>query len=214
MPRRSFFTGLECSPLITATLTLVFIATSTTSVRSEAVCDADKVFVAAQSLFYLPPVDLNIRGVSARIPERLAANPEIGRWGDTRTNSDGSVRFHAGVDILGDVGEVIVAPIGGVIDSGRASGLGRFVDLNFEVSILDPPANCSVHLRFAHLSEIVVAAGEVLAGAAIGKIGRDGNAAGGSIPSHVHLEFWVIPQTQQEQDRQTSTRDPMRLLGW
>lgn len=216
MARDSFYSVLNYSLLVTAkaTLTFLFVAISPNSVQGDEICDADKVFTAAQSLFYLSPVDLDIRGVSVRVPERLAANPAIGRWGDTRTDASGSVRFHAGVDVLGDVGELIVAPIGGEIDSGSASGLGRFLDLNFEVAVLDPPAVCPVHFRFAHLSEITVAAGKILAGAAIGKIGRDGNAVGSDIPTHVHLEFWVIPQTQPEQDRRASTRDPLLLFGW
>lgn len=187
---------------------------STLSAQSTSVCDVEKVYDNAHNFFYQAPVDLDIRGVSVRIPEPAAANPEIGRWGDTRTNNNGSALFHAGVDILGDVGETLVAPISGTIDSGRVDGLGRYIDLNFDIPVLNPPATCPVHFRFAHLSEITVARGAVTAGQAIGKVGRDGNAIASSIPTHVHLEFWAIPQTRQGQDRQASTRDPMGLFGW
>lgn len=187
---------------------------STLFAQSNAVCGVEKVYDAARNFVYQAPVDLDIRGISVRIPERLAANPNIGRWGDTRADNDGSIRFHAGVDLLGDVGEAIVAPISGTIDSGRVDGLGRYIDLNFDVPVLNPPATCPVHFRFAHLSEITVASGAVSAGQTIGKIGRDGNANASSIPTHLHIEFWAIPQTRPGQDRQASTRDPTKLFGW
>lgn len=185
-----------------------------TGAMANGACDIDKVFETAQGLFFQAPVDLEVRGIAVRIPERREGNPDIGRWGDTRTFEDGSVRFHAGVDLLGDEGETLVAPIDATIDSGRVGGLGRFVDLNFTVPVLNPPAICPVHFRFAHLSEITVASGAINAGQTFGKIGRDGNAIGAGIPTHVHLEFWAIPQTMQGQDPEASTRDPMALFGW
>lgn len=205
-----------CFPPITSTLCLAlsFSLSVVTGATANGTCDPDEVFDAAKGLFFQAPVDLQVRGISVRIPERQEANPDIGRWGDTRTLEDGSVRFHAGVDLLGDEGEALVAPIDGTIDSGRVGSLGRFVDLNFTVPVLDPPANCPVHFRFAHLSEITVASGAINAGQTFGKIGRDGNAIGEGIPNHVHLEFWAIPQTVKGQDREASTRDPMALFGW
>lgn len=195
-------------------LTVSFALLVPTGAMASGACDVDKVFEAAKDLFFQAPVDLEVRGISARIPERHEDNVNIGRWGDTRTFEDGRVRFHAGVDLLGDEGETLVAPIDGMIDSGRVGGLGRFVDLNFTVPVLNPPANCSVHFRFAHLSEITVASGTISAGQTFGKIGRDGNAIGASVPTHVHIEFWVAPQTGQGQDRKASTRDPMALFDW
>lgn len=195
-------------------LAVSFTLSIATGAMANGTCEPNKVFEAARGLFFQTPVDLEVRGISVRIPERQDANPEIGRWGDTRTFADGRVRFHAGVDLLGDEGEVLVAPIDGTIDSGRVSGLGRFVDINFTVPVLNPPANCPVHFRFAHLSEITVASGPISGGQPFGRIGRDGNAIGAGIPTHVHLEFWATPQTVQGQDREASTRDPMALFGW
>ncbi len=177
----------------------------------QAVCDPDKVFRAARALIFVPPVDMQIRGVAQRVPIRPELNPRIGLWGDTR---NGGARLHAGTDVLGDVGEVLFAPIDGVIDSGEVGGLGKFIDLNFEIAVLSPPALCNVHFRFSHLSDIDVSSGPVAAGQEIGKIGRTGNAIGADIPTHVHVEFWSVPQTVRGQNRKESTRDPLALFGW
>ncbi len=203
-------------PHLTSALCLAvsFALSVPTGATGNGACDIDKVFEAAKGLLFQAPVDLEVRGISVRIPERRERNVDIGRWGDTRTFEDGRVRFHAGVDLLGDEGEALVAPIDGTINSGRVGGLGRFVDINFTVPVLNPPANCPVHFRFAHLSEITVASGAISAGQTFGKIGHDGNAIGAGIPIHVHMEFWANPQTLQGQDREASTRDPMALFGW
>jgi peptidoglycan hydrolase-like protein with peptidoglycan-binding domain len=108
-----------------------------------------------------------------------------GHFGYTRTNADGSPKFHAGIDIEGRRGDSVVSfKEGKVTFAGQVPGYGY--------SIMVDHGN-GVGSFYAHLDSISVKEGQtVAAGAKIGTLGATGNAsqtvAAGGDP-HLHFEI-------------------------
>lgn len=108
-----------------------------------------------------------------------------GHFGYTRTNADGSPKFHAGIDIEGRRGDSVVSfKEGKVTFAGEVPGYGY--------SIMVDHGN-GVGSFYAHLDSISVKEGQtVAAGAKIGTLGATGNAsqtvAAGGDP-HLHFEI-------------------------
>ena len=156
------------------------------------------------------PVNLAVRGVTSRVPWRVEDNKEVGTHGYTRVEAGGTPKFHAGTDLLGDVGEPVLAVASGkVIAVGSApSSIGNYVILR--TSFIVPPAlPCAVDVVYAHLQIASVTQNqEVSEGTEIGKMGRTGNL-GDSIPTHLHIELWVAPYLPGLDARKQRTRNIM-----
>jgi len=87
------------------------------------ICQPDDVVGELKQQYLIPPVDLNVRGLSDRIPLRL---DDIGSHGETRSDSNGNPVFHAGTDLLADIGEPVLAVARGlVVAEGFSDKLGR-----------------------------------------------------------------------------------------
>ncbi len=91
----------------------------------------------------------------------------------------GQPEFHAGVDLGASMGTPILAAFSGkVMASGSLGGLGIAV-------VLEHPGN--QRTRYGHMSEVAVAAGEVVEqGSVIGYVGATGEVTG----PHLHFELW------------------------
>ena len=100
--------------------------------------------------------------------------------------------LHPGVDIPAVTGTPVRAMRGGtVVRAGNVSGYGLLVELDH---------GRDIRTRYAHLSEVRVAAGERVDGQqVIGLVGATGNATG----PHLHFEIW----------RRGRPEDPVPLLG-
>jgi murein DD-endopeptidase MepM/ murein hydrolase activator NlpD len=98
-------------------------------------------------------------------------------FGWRRDPLTGATRFHQGIDIRAAYGEdVQTAAPGRVVSAGTEGGYGESVVIEHAGGI---------RTRYAHLSSMLVAAGDdVTAGQVIGRAGRSGRATG----THLHLE--------------------------
>jgi len=92
----------------------------------------------------------------------------------------GEREFHRGLDIVSDAGVEIVAPADGVVSRvGRYPDYGRSIDVNHGFGHVT---------RYAHMSEVVVKAGDrVQRGDMIGKVGSTGRSTG----PHLHYEVFL-----------------------
>lgn len=178
------------------------------------ICPPDDVYEVIRATFLVPPVDLQVRGIAQRIPYRAEANPLVGSHGETRTNPNGTTRFHAGTDLLGERGETVRSIVSGeIVANGTSSQLGNFVILRGS-AIVPPALPCAFDVLYAHLDTVGVSSGDkVEQGAALGAIGRTGNLSAG-IPTHLHIELWVGPYQAGIDKRREFTRDIMKLFGW
>ncbi|HXG84489.1 MAG TPA: M23 family metallopeptidase [Pyrinomonadaceae bacterium] len=88
-----------------------------------------------------------------------------------------SYEFHAGMDISGDTGDVVVAPANGVVSkAGWLGGYGNMVEINHGNGLTT---------RYGHLSRIGVHAGDKLQrGQILGLMGSTGRSTG----PHLHFE--------------------------
>jgi murein DD-endopeptidase MepM/ murein hydrolase activator NlpD len=155
------------------------------------------------------PVNLAVRGVTSRVPWRVEDNKEVGTFGYTRVEAGGTRRFHAGTDLLGDVGEPVLAVASGkIVAAGSSASIGNYVILR--TSFIVPPAlPCAVDVVYAHLQSASVTQNqEVSEGTEIGKMGRTGNLSD-DIPTHLHIELWVAPYLPGLDARKQRTRDIM-----
>lgn len=185
------------------------------NIASGKLCDSDRVLGVIKAVGWLqPPMDLSVRGIDVRVPLRPEVNRQVGSWGDTRTFASGAKKFHAGVDLLGDVGESTLAIADGtIIATGYSNTLGNYVILRGD-AIVPPAANCNFDVVYAHLSSVTVQDGQnVVSGAKIGEVGRSGNLSS-NIPTHLHLEVWTRPYLSGLSNRRNFTRDPMSIWTW
>lgn len=88
-----------------------------------------------------------------------------------------SYEFHAGMDISGDMGDVVVAPANGVVSKADwMGGYGNMVEINHGNGLTT---------RYGHLSRIGVHAGDkIQRGQILGLIGSTGRSTG----PHLHFE--------------------------
>lgn len=86
--------------------------------------------------------------------------------------------FHAGMDIDGERGDLVVAPAGGtVVEAGYKGGYGNAVEIDH---------GNGLSTRYGHLSKIEIQAGEtVTRGQLIGNVGSTGRSTG----PHLHYEL-------------------------
>ncbi len=86
--------------------------------------------------------------------------------------------FHAGMDIDGERGDVVIAPAGGVVtEAGWKGGYGQMIEIDHGNGLIT---------RYGHLSKIEVAVGDSLTrGRAMGFVGSTGRSTG----PHLHYEL-------------------------
>jgi RHS repeat-associated protein len=112
------------------------------------------------------------------------SNPDYGKYGWTR---NGGTKAHGGVDYVGEVGDDVYSMYGGKVTrmwNSRAYGPNATrisTTLNGKYYNVD----------YGHLSESVLSLNQsVSAGDLVGYMGRMGNIAGTSFPTHVHIAVW------------------------
>ena len=133
--------------------------------------------------------------LTGRAPsDRWPVRPGIvGRFGLTRTNSDGSPKMHRGIDWIAPIGSrVYAAHDGKVVRAGEESG-GR--GYGQRIYLLRPAegADRLVLTIYAHLCvEFVNLLEEVRAGHCLGLVGRSGNIT--HEPDHIHHEVRIGDQ--------------------
>jgi murein DD-endopeptidase MepM/ murein hydrolase activator NlpD len=110
---------------------------------------------------------------SLEIPEGTVTSG----FGWRRDPLTGAARFHQGIDIRAAYGQDVQTAAPGRVVSARTEGAYG------ETVVVEHAGG--VHTRYAHLSSVLVGAGdEVTAGQVIGRAGRSGRATG----THVHFE--------------------------
>ncbi len=104
-----------------------------------------------------------------------------GNYGASR---GGGRRTHTGIDLLGNMGDSVMAVGGGrVIYADEKGGYGKMV----RIKHVD-----GSETRYAHLSDIHIKLGQWLHQSQIlGSLGKSGNANSKSILPHVHFEWRV-----------------------
>lgn len=126
------------------------------------------------------------------------------KFGCTRTNADGSKKFHAGIDIKAAIGtDCFATEDATVTDVGSGSDLGSWVAISFT------KGGKKYGVAYCHLSKQSVKNGDKLKkGDKVGETGISGNAEVNN--PHLHLEVqdqvWVAYSSVS--DRSTHGLDP------
>lgn len=117
---------------------------------------------------------------AANLPTIWAHMGKINNEFGFRRNPFGgrAYEFHAGMDIDGERGEMVVAPANGVVsEAGWKGGYGQMIEIDH---------GNGLKTRYGHLSKIEVTAGDVLTrGQIIALIGSTGRSTG----PHLHYEL-------------------------
>ncbi len=107
------------------------------------------------------------------------------RWADTFGDSRAGVAFQHGVDILGALGQPLVAVADGTLfDVGWSQAAGNRLWLR------DRQGNTFYYSHLSAFSTLAQKGARVKAGQVIGFIGDTGNAGG--LPSHLHFEVHPV----------------------
>lgn len=119
-------------------------------------------------------------------------NPNVGKYGNTRSSNNWNRGFHNGVDIKASNGTTLVAPISGNVTTGNNSKGGNVVFITQKTSSGDV-----VKVGMAHLESVSVQNGStVTEGDTIGAAGSTGNASGmPASEEHVHMTVRVNGST-------------------
>lgn len=165
--------------------------------------------ISNQGARFHPTFGVDVRDAGELPLFKTQSNPKVGQYGYTRTNKDGSRRYHGGIDICGSVGSSIYAAHAGKISragyqlhpgpEGAGFGLRVYVEDSDNVQSV-----------YAHLSGIIVVTGDriVLPGQLIGFMGRSGNLDR-LTKTHVHFEIRLWNET-----KQFVRIDPELWLAW
>jgi murein DD-endopeptidase MepM/ murein hydrolase activator NlpD len=117
---------------------------------------------------------------AASLPTIWAHTGKINNEFGFRRNPFGgrTYEFHAGMDIDGERGEIVVAPANGIVtEAGWKGGYGQMVEIDH---------GNGLKTRYGHLSKIEVTAGDTLTrGQEIALIGSTGRSTG----PHLHYEL-------------------------
>lgn len=116
-------------------------------------------------------------GVTADVVPDVELGPISSAFGWRRDPLTGQGRFHKGVDVKAAYGQHVPSVAGGtVVSAGSQGGYGLTVVVEHDSGI---------RTRYAHLSELAVRPGEVVArGQQIGRVGSTGRSTG----PHLHFE--------------------------
>lgn len=186
-------------------------------------CEPRETMSAFRHADLVPPVTLSMRGTESTPLIEGVRNPSIGAFGNTRTDFTKPppyIRFHAGVDLVGVLGDSVLAVSDGVVVAAREGHLqfGKFVILRSTAVTPKSKKLCIADFIYAHLSEILVKeSSKVARGAEIGKMGRSkgDSTLHQSIPTHLHFEFWVGKKSgpvHSQRIRCKRTLDPVQLF--
>ncbi len=114
-----------------------------------------------------------------------STNPNYGKYGMTR---NGGAKAHYGADYAGKEGDDVFAMYDGkVIKIGGSKAYGEnFVRTSSTIN------GKTYNVDYGHMSKSVVSIDKMTttAGQKIGEMGRLGNLAGSSFPTHVHIAVW------------------------
>ncbi len=165
--------------------------------------------ISDQGARFHPTFGVDVRDAGELPLFETKHNPKVGQFGYTRTNKDGSRKYHGGIDICGSVGSPIYAAHSGKISragyqvhpgpEGSGFGLRVYVDGDMVQSL------------YGHLSGIIISVGDVLVvpGQLIGFMGRSGNLDR-LTKTHVHFEI----RLWDEEKKQFMRIDPELWLDW
>lgn len=121
-------------------------------------------------------------GNSSSLPLIWAHMGKINNEFGFRRNPFGgrNYEFHAGIDIAGEKGDIVVAPGNGtVLRAGWQGGYGNFIEIDHGNGLTT---------RYGHLSRIEIQAGDtVQRGQVIGMVGSTGRSTG----PHLHFEVRI-----------------------
>lgn len=124
--------------------------------------------------------EIELTGDPASIPSIWAHSGKINNEFGFRRNPFGgrTYEFHAGMDIDGERGDIVVAPATGVVtEAGWKGGYGQFIEIDH---------GNGLSTRYGHLSKIEISVGDVLTrGQLIGNVGSTGRSTG----PHLHYEL-------------------------
>lgn len=116
-------------------------------------------------------------------PTSKNGDPKTGRFGCGRLNSDGSKRFHGGIDLKAAVNTPIKAIYSGKVVLAKEDhyDYGNYIDILSK--------HKGITIRYAHLSKISVKLNDAVdAESIVGISGITGNAKDAVYP-HLHLEI-------------------------
>jgi RHS repeat-associated protein len=133
-------------------------------------------------------------GISDDQIRRNASNPNVGKFGQTRSRNNGRNGFHGGLDALAREGTPLKAPISGVVRVTEASGNP---DGGNAVWVTRRQDGHTVVIGIAHLQRLDVRDGDVVQEGAVvlGMSGKTGNAR--NMPpeeEHAHISVRVDGQ--------------------
>jgi hypothetical protein len=115
---------------------------------------------------------------------RTNSNPNYGKYGHTR---NGGAKAHYGVDYAGEEGEDVFAMYKGTVTKiGGSKDYGKhFVRTSSLIN------GKTYNVDYGHMSMNTVSVKDVVsAGQKIGELGRLGNLANTTFPTHVHISVW------------------------
>ena len=117
---------------------------------------------------------------------KTSTNPKYGDYGNTR---NGGLKAHRGLDFVGKEGDPVYAMHDGIVDNiGGSKALGPY-----RVRIKVTLSGKNYYNNYGHLSKNLVNIGDkIVTGNKIGIMGRLGNLARTTFPTHVHVSFHRI----------------------
>jgi murein DD-endopeptidase MepM/ murein hydrolase activator NlpD len=123
-----------------------------------------------------------------------ASNPNVGKFGFTRSATNWNKGFHGGVDLKAPVGTDLKAPISGVVTATKDFDGSKEGNM---VTISGSGDDKNVSVSMMHLSGMSVKSGDKISeGQVIGKSGDSGNAKGlPGAEAHVHMSVKVEGKT-------------------
>lgn len=123
-----------------------------------------------------------------------ASNPDVGKFGFTRSAANWNKGFHGGVDLRAPVGTDLKASISGVVTATKDFEGSKEGNM---VTISGSGDNKGVSVSMMHLSGMSVKSGDKISeGQVIGKSGDSGNAKGlPGAEAHVHMSVKVEGKT-------------------
>jgi murein DD-endopeptidase MepM/ murein hydrolase activator NlpD len=123
---------------------------------------------------------IQISSNPANLPTIWAHSGKINNEFGFRRNPFGgrAYEFHAGMDIDGERGEIVIAPAGGTVtEAGWKGGYGQMIEIDH---------GNGLKTRYGHLSKIEVTTGDTISrGQLMGYVGSTGRSTG----PHLHYEL-------------------------
>lgn len=132
---------------------------------------------------FLYPLDPKYIRPDNTTPSNNGINKNGGHYGRVRKNSDGSDKYHSGVDYTAPIGSnVYSAGSGKIIYSGYNNSYGNCVIIKH----YDGTSTLYAHMEDKPLLKV----GESVVGRVkLGEVGKTGNAVGKNIEPHLHFEY-------------------------